>query len=269
MVRVLITLVVAIITLLVFVRWLEPRFAFFPSKGETTTPAQFGVDFAATEIPVRDGERLRAWLLRVANPRALIVYFHGNGGNLSVWAPILSDVARHGFDVLAFDYRGYGLSTGTPTEQGLYRDADAVVEHASTLRNEPRPIVYWGRSLGTAVAAHAATVRPPDAIVIEAGFPDARSLVRSSPPLAFLALFSTYRFPTAGFLDRVTAPVLVMHGDADSVIPFTLGRALFDRTRGVKTFLRIPGGDHNDLRPPDEQAYWDAVDTLIHSVGGR
>src|SRR5437899_14112 len=148
--RAVIILVISAVGLLMFVRWLEPRFAFFPSKGETTTPAQFGVDFTPAQVSTQDGERLRAWLLRATDPRALIVYFHGNGGNLSVWAPIVSDLARHGYDVLAFDYRGYGLSTGTPTEKGIYRDADAVVEHASTLRHEPRPIVYWGRSLGTA-----------------------------------------------------------------------------------------------------------------------
>jgi uncharacterized protein len=265
MLRAVITLVIVLIGLAVFVRWLEPRFAFFPSPGETSTPADFGVDFSAITVATSDGEHLHAWLLRAARPRAFVIYFHGNGGNLSIWAPILAGVAERGFDVLAVDYRGYGLSTGRPTETGLYRDADAVLEHAWTSRPAGSPMLYWGRSLGAAVAAYAATRRAPDGIIIEAGFPDARALVRSSPPLAFLALFSTYRFPTREWLNRVRAPVLVIHGDADQVIPFRLGQALFDRLTGVKTFVGIAGGDHNDLRPADERTYWDAVDAFIRS----
>ena len=92
---------------------------------------------------------------------------------------------------------------------------------------------------------------------------DARSLVRSSPPLAFLALFSTYRFPVLDRANAGGAPVLVMHGTADSVIPFELGRALYDGLIGKKTFVEIAGGDHNDARPPDERAYWRAVDDFI------
>src|SRR5206468_3635901 len=92
---------------------------------------------------------------------------------------------------------------------------------------------------------------------------DARALVRSSPPLALLALFSTYRFPTARLLEHVNSPVLVMHGDADSVIPFRLGRALFERLTGPKQFVVVHGGDHNDVDAPDASAYWAAVDAFV------
>ena len=274
MMRVLLLLLVVGLGLLFFVRWLEPRFAFFPSADESTTPSQFGVPFTAVTLPTSDGERLRAWLLKGTDSRALVVYFHGNGGNLSIWAPILSDLARHGFDVLAFDYRGYGLSTGRPTESGVYRDADAVLEHLSTANTgsrpfdfaQGRPIVYWGRSLGTAVAAYAASRRRPDGIILEAGFPDARAVVRTSPVLALLSIFSTYRFPTAERLAGVSTPALVLHGDADQVIPFALGRALFDRLSGDKTFVAIPGGDHNDAKPADERLYWNVVDTFVRKL---
>lgn len=255
--------------MLAFVRWLEPRFAFFPSQGESTTPAEFGIPFTATTLTTSDGERLQAWLLTAAEPRALIVYFHGNGGNLSMWAPILSDVARRGYDVLAIDYRGYGVSTGRPTESGVYRDADAVLAHVSTMKAALRPIIYWGRSLGTAVAAYAASRQQPDGIILEAGFPDARAIVRSSPVLAFLSLFVSYRFPTANWLARGNVPTLVIHGDADQVIPYALGRALFDRIGGDKTFVTIPGGDHNDATPADGQRYWDAIHAFVRRLAER
>ena len=267
--RILLLLLVVGLGLLFFVRWLEPRFAFFPSVGESTTPSEFGVPFTAVTLPTRDGERLRAWLLKGTDSRALVVYFHGNGGNLSNWAPILSDLARHGFDVLAFDYRGYGVSTGRPTESGVYRDADAVLEHLSGANTGSLPVIYWGRSLGTAVAAYAASRRRPDGIILEAGFPDARAVVRSSPPLALLSVFSSYRFATAAWLKTAQTPGLVIHGDADQVIPFALGRALFDRMTGDKTFVAIPGGDHNDAKPADERAYWSAVDAFVAAIAAR
>ncbi len=262
-------LVGALLLLLLLVRFLEPRLAFFPTRGETATPRDFGVEFQSISIATADGERLRAWALVQPAPRAQLVYFHGNGGNLSMWAPILTGIAQQGFSVLAFDYRGYGESTGRPTERGVYRDVEAVVNHFWRNADRSGPVVYWGRSLGTVMATYAATIHAPAGLILEAGFPDARSLVRSSPLLAFLALFSTYRFPSAEFLQKIEAPVLVMHGDDDHVIPFAQGRALFDRVKGPKEFVTIPAGDHNDLTPRDPQIYWRAVHRFVEGVGGK
>ena len=191
------------------------------------------------------------------------MYVHGNGGNLSIWAPILAGIARQGYSVLAFDYRGYGNSTGHPSERGLYRDVDAVIKRFWDGPRQDVPVVYWGRSLGGTMAAYAATVWVPDGLILESAFPDVRTLVRISPPMAVRSLFSTYRFPAAEFLQRVTSPVLVMHGDRDSVIPFGQGQALFEKIPGPKRFVTIRGGDHNDLTPPDPRVYWEAVDEFI------
>ncbi len=268
MIPTVIVLVAAAVGLAILVRWLEPRFAFFPSPGEDATPAHSGVAFTSHTVRTEDDEQLRVWQLQgAAGSRRLIVYFHGNGGNLSAWEPILSGIAKRGYSVIAADYRGYGLSTGRPTERGLYRDADAILKHVSTIAPAPAQVIYWGRSLGTPVAAYAATRRPPDGLILEAGFPDARSLLRSSSPvLAFLALFGTYRFPTAELLSQVRAPILVLHGDADRIVPYHLGRALFDRITGPRRFVTIRGGDHNDAEPMDPRVYWDAVDELIRAT---
>ena len=251
------------IALAVAVRWLEPRLAFFPFTGETETPRHFGVDYEPVTLETTDGERLRAWRMNAAQPRASVVYFHGNGGNLSNWAPILAGLVRRCYSVFAIDYRGYGVSTGRPTENGLYRDVEAAVAAAWAEQGPRTPIVYWGRSLGGSMAAYAATVRKPDGVIVEAGFPDARAAVRGSPVLAALAVFASYRFPAANFLARAGTPVLVLHGDRDSVIPFALGRELFAAIPEPKTFVAIPGGDHNDAAAPDPEAYWSAIDRFV------
>jgi uncharacterized protein len=253
--------VLAVAALAVLVRWMEPRIAFFPSAGERETPRDFGVAHEAATIATADGERLRAWIMRVPEARARIVYFHGNGANLSNWAPILAGVVRAGYSVVAFDYRGYGLSTGRPSERGLHRDVEAVVAQAWADADRT-PVLYWGRSLGGAMAAYAATIREPDGLILESAFPDARSVVRGSV-LGLLYPLASYRFATAELMTRVRRPVLVIHGDRDSVIPFALGRALFDRLQEPKRFVVVPGGDHNDGAPADPAAYWAAIAEFV------
>ena len=258
--------VVTIGALAVGVRIVEPKLAFFPARGVDATPTDYGIAFTPVTIATADGERLRLWSMIHPHARATVVYFHGNGGNLSVWNPIVASVYRAGFTIHAVDYRGYGESSGRPSEQGLYRDADAVLGWLEQQQGTARPLIYWGRSLGSAVAAYAATVHAPDGIVIEAGFPDVRSLMRRSPPMSFLALFSSYRFATARHLSQTRVPVLVLHGDADRVVPYALGRELFENMREPKRFVTIRGGDHNDAEPADPATYWDAIQTFVASV---
>jgi len=266
------TFVVTVLALFALVRWLEPRVAFFPFRGEDETPQHLGLAFDALTLATSDGERLRAWRIVPPAPQAArsrILYFHGNGGNLSNWTPILGGIVRHGYALLAIDYRGYGMSTGRPTERGLYRDVDAAVEAAWAAGTTGTPLIYWGRSLGGAMAAYAATVRRPDGVIIEAGFPSARSVMRETPVMAALSLFSSYRFAAGEYLSRAHVPVLVMHGDRDGVIPFALGRELFDGIPEPKTFVVVRGGDHNDAAPPDPAAYWAAIDHFIHTLPRR
>jgi uncharacterized protein len=249
------------------VRYYEPQLAFYPTKGQDATPADYGVPFAPLTVTTSDGARIRVWHMPHASPRAQVVYFHGNGGNLSMWAEILVPIARRGLEVIAFDYRGYGLSTGSPTETGLYRDVDAVLALAhGRLRRPGVPMVYWGRSLGTTMAAYATTVQRPAGVILEAGFPSMQAVVRSNPLLRVASWFASYEFPTARYLAAAPVPALVLHGDKDSVIAFQLGRELHDAIAGDKQFVTIKGGDHNDATPADPAAYWAAIDGFIERV---
>lgn len=266
LVKLVIAVVIAGGAVVALVRMVEPRFAFFPTRGETASPADFGVPFDRATIDTADGEQLAAWTLTAPRPKAVVLYFHGNGGNLSIWTPILVGVQQQGYDVRAIDYRGYGASSGRASERGLYRDVDAALEWNAGAARAGVPVVYWGRSLGTAMAAYAASRRKPDGLILEAGFVDARSLLRASPPLAILGLFSSYRFPTARYASAARCPVLVIHGDRDRVIPFQNGRALFDALPEPKQFMTVPGGDHNDTRPADATSYWTAIDAFVQRL---
>jgi fermentation-respiration switch protein FrsA (DUF1100 family) len=270
MLGIIVLVVAGVIGLALLVRAFEPRFAFFPFAGENRTPEHFGAKFSPLTIETADGERLRAWHLARPDAVAQVVYFHGNGGNLSVWSDVLIGIVNRGYEVIAVDYRGFGLSTGSPTEQGLYRDVEATIRFVDDgLRQPGLPLIYWGRSIGSAMAAYAASRRAPDGIILEAGFPSAEAIFSGNPVMRVLLMFATYRFPTAEWMAQVTAPALVLHGDSDGIIPYQAGRQLYDSLPGPKTFVTIPGGDHNDPAPPDAAHYWGAIKEFITSIPAR
>lgn len=251
--------------LTVLARFLEPRLTFFPTRGEWVASSA-DVPFETVAIQTADGVQLRAWVLPNERASASVLFFHGNGGNLSVWLPILAGIRAQGYAVTAFDYRGYGLSTGSPSEAGLYRDVDAVLAWWAARRSPSLPTVFWGRSLGTTFAAYGASKVRPSGLILESGFVDGRSVVRDSPLLLVLSYFASYRLPTAEYARAARCPVLVMHGDADQVIPFPNGKALYESLSQPKRFEIIPGADHNDLQPPDATHYWTAVREFVATL---
>jgi hypothetical protein len=255
--------VLAVIKLLV--SRIEPAMVFFPTRGEQATPADSGIRYEPLRLRAADGVTITAWQLEPENARADIVYFHGNGGNLSMWLPVYETLHAYGYRVLAVDYRGYGTSEGAPSEQGLVLDAEAAVRHA-TRSERKRPLVFWGRSLGGPVAAAAARVVPPDALILESTFPDKASVIRSMPLLRALNVFGSYRFDTVTALRGFRKPVLVTHGDRDTVIPFALGQELFERLDAPKQFVTLRGADHNDFFDARHAPYWTPIRAFIDAL---
>jgi len=247
--------------------WLEPRMAFFPYAGIQQTPAAARVPYTDVKVLTADGVTLHGWWLEHPAARAQVIYWHGNGGNLSVWLPVITDLRARGFSVFVVDYRGYGASSGTASERGIYRDVDAATQYFQQhLRKAATPMVYWGRSLGCAAGSYAATVHPPDGVVLESPFPDVASLFARNPLMRVLSVFSSYRFPTSHHLTRYSGPLLVVHGDADSIVPFAAGQKVFERASSTrKTLAVLRGADHNDPHT-SHAAYWTAVDAFIASL---
>jgi fermentation-respiration switch protein FrsA (DUF1100 family) len=214
--------------------------------------------YAQTEeillIPRPGGGNIAAVHLRNPHARYTILFSHGNGEDLGHNLEFVGRMRDAGFEVLAYDYSGYGLSTGRPSERAAYVDIDAAYDYLTkTAGVPPDRIIAHGRSLGGAVAADLASRRPVAGLVLESTFVTIFRVVRAWPLVPF------DRFRTADKMPRITAPLLVIHGTDDQVVPFWHGRRLYEMARTPKRRMWVEGAGHNDLGWVAGQDYWRAL----------
>lgn len=202
---------------------------------------------AAVTLATADGLRLNAWYLAPAPGRPVLAYFHGNGGNIGDRARRLRRFAAAGLGVLMPDYRGYGGNPGRPSEDGLYQDARAALDFLSARAIPAGRVVLWGESLGSGVAVRMAAERAVAAVVLEAPYTSLADLARRSYPWIPTGLLLADRFPSRERIGRVTAPLLVLHGERDAIIPVAQGRALLAAAAGPREGWFSPEAGHNDL----------------------
>jgi fermentation-respiration switch protein FrsA (DUF1100 family) len=241
---------------------MEGHFIYYPSRSQSGDPASVGLAFRDIAFSAEDGVKLHGWLIPGRTPTTLL-YSHGNGGNitdrLSI-ARILSD--QLGVGLFMYDYRGYGRSEGAPSEAGLVRDA--IGARAAVLREgvTPEHVVYYGRSLGAAVSVDLALAHPPRAVVLESPFASVRAVANAVIPGAGF-LFRT-RWDTLSKISHLRAPLLILHGDADEIIPYAQGRAIFEAAPEPKTFVTIRGGRHYHMNTAWSD-YWSAWRSFLES----
>jgi fermentation-respiration switch protein FrsA (DUF1100 family) len=197
------------------------------------------------QMRTEDGVQLHGWFVRVPDSRLVTLHLHGNAGNVTHRAAAAMHILQAGSSVLLLDYRGYGRSAGSPSERGLYADARAGYDFLRKLGYEPKNIVLHGESLGTAVATKLATERECAGLVLEAPFPSARAMAGHVLPL--LGPLLTWGFDTRSRIAAVRCPVMVIHGDRDSIIPYRFGKQVYDAAPEPKSMWTINGGDHNDM----------------------
>lgn len=235
-----------------------------PSRAIVATPEHIGLAYETVEIRTEDGIRLDGWYLPAGEKsRAVLLFFHGNAGNISHRLDSLKIFSDLRLDVLIFDYRGYGRSEGQLSEQGTYRDAEAAWRYLTVERRvaEER-IVLFGRSLGAAIAAQLATRHDPGALIMESGFTSAPDLAAPYYPLFPVRLLARFRYSAKDYLKAVRSPVLIVHSVDDEIIPVQHGRDLFAAAREPKEFLEIRGG-HNDGFLISRQSYVAGLDAFI------
>ncbi|MEC3958720.1 alpha/beta hydrolase [Nocardia sp. CDC153] len=212
------------------------------------TPEMFGVPYEALSLTTSDGETIEAWFVRAAKePLGHILFAHGNGGNIGDRSPMLAMLSAVGFDVLVFDYRGYGRSTGRTSELGTYRDARAAREALLAQPGvDPSRVVYLGKSLGGGVMLELSNAFPPAALLLMSTFTGLRDAAVAVYP--FLPkLFVPNAYPSLARIRKLRCPVLIMHGDMDELLPVRMGRELFAAAPEPKELVVYPGGMHNDL----------------------
>lgn len=247
--------------LLVFL--FQSHLLYFPMKKIEATPADAGLSYEPVKIITEDGVTLDSWFIPADNPRGVLLFFHGNAGNISHRLDSLRIFHRLGLSVLIFDYRGYGRSTGTPSEEGTYRDAEAVWRYLSEQRHVPdREMAYFGRSLGAAIAAYMAGRHPPRALILESAFTSVPDLAADLYPFLPARSLSRFRYRTSEYLKTVSCPVLVVHSRDDEIIPFGHGRKLYDAAREPKQFLELRGG-HNEGFLQSGSIYTEGLDAFL------
>ena len=232
--------------LVLFMTLTQSRQVYFPIGTLATTPAAHGMPFEDVWIDTEDGVRLHAWMVPALKERGVLLFFHGNAGNISHRIDSIRIFHELGLSVLIVDYRGYGRSEGRPTEAGTYLDAQAAW---NWLREErgvpPERIVVFGRSLGSSIAAWLSARERPAAVILESAFTSARDLAADLMPWLPVRWVLRFDYDTRSAVASFAAPVLVIHSRQDEIVPFAHGEAVFAAAQEPRHFLPIQGG-HND-----------------------
>jgi len=214
-----------------------------------------------------DGPRLFGWYVEAPGAAATLLWCHGNAGNIIHRLENLGLLHHLGLSVFLFDYRGYGRSEGSPSEEGLYRDAEAAARHLREVRQvPPGRLILFGRSLGGAVAGDLAAKQPAAGLILESAFPSVAAVAKLMYGGLPMHLFLQARFDLAERLGRVSIPVLVIHGDQDELIPAELGREVFAAAREPKQFYLVRGAGHNDLYHVGGAAYFERLGRFVGEV---
>ncbi|MAF37571.1 MAG: alpha/beta hydrolase [Chloroflexi bacterium] len=251
---------------------LEKRFVFFPVAELLYTPNDVNLQYEDVRIQTSDSLELQGWFVpgepeAASGPDSNVtwLWFHGNGGNIGHRIGELA-LAHHrtGANIFIFDYRGYGESEGTASEQGTYLDSSAVIEYlASRPDVDSDRIVYLGHSLGAAVALELALTRPPLAMVLVSPFASVRDMANLTLPFPPAGWLVRSHYDSISRIRQIDVPILVLHGDQDETVPISQGRKLYEAANQPKRFQTLEGAAHNDTYEVAGEQYWGAIESFL------
>ncbi len=268
----LLTIAAAVVAVTALMLVFERHLIYFPFRTLELDPESLGLRYEEARLVAEDGAALHAWLLPLDGAQRTILVCNGNAGNMSYRLDRAQEMQRRlGVSVLLFDYRGYGLSEGSPDEQGTYRDARAAYRYAvETHGVAPRDLVLFGESLGAAVAVQVALEKPAGALILESAFTSIPDMARAAYPfLPPVGPLIRTRYETILKVPKLGLPLLVLHGERDSIVPIAQGRRVFEGAPGPKRFFAIPGAGHNDTYLAGGDAYWEALGEFLDSLPAR
>ena len=245
-------------------------FIYFPERELIQTPADRGLEFEETFFTTGDGVRLHGWYVPGRSDVTLL-WLHGNAGNISHRVDNLYEMHELlGTNIFIFDYRGYGRSEGSPSEDGTYLDGEAAMEFLSNRGDTGTKTVLFGRSLGGAVAVEIAVQRKIDALILESPFTSIQAMAKKHYPfLPGIGLLVRAKYDSISKIGMVDVPVMVVHGESDEIAPFEMGKELFEAANEPKRFYAIQGAGHNDTYLVGGQPYYDALARFLRDSLGE
>jgi len=250
-----------LLSLLLYV--FQSSFVYLPMLSLYATPADTGLEYEDVWLTTDDGVRIHGWFLPHPSARATLLFLHGNGGNLSHRLEKLALFRALGLQVFIIDYRGYGQSEGTPSEQGTYLDASAAWRYLTTEKKIPaEKIILYGESLGGAVAAWLGSRHRAGGLITESAFTSIADMARHYYPYLPVRLLTRIHYPVIKYITGVHFPVLIIHSPDDEIVPFAQAQALYQAANEPKTFLEI-SGDHNSGFLHSIERYRNGLDKFI------
>ena len=225
----------------------QERFIFQPEKLESNYSFSFQQNFEEINLKTGDNNNINALLFKTKNPKGVILYFHGNKGNLVRWGEITSYFTKFNYDVFVMDYRSYGKSTGKFNENLMYNDAQICYDYLKEIYTEYKITIY-GRSLGCAFAIKTAALNQPKQLVLEAPFFNLKDVTKYHYPFLPFKFLLRYKFNSDMFISKVYCNTTIFHGTKDKVVPFSSGKKLFEKSNKKQTsFVTIENGTHHNL----------------------
>ncbi|MCP4580212.1 MAG: alpha/beta hydrolase [candidate division Zixibacteria bacterium] len=219
---------------------------YIPHRDITMLPSDVGLSFDDVRMTTSDGGEINGWFIPAENQNKVLLFCHGNAGNISHRIESLQIFNKLGLSTFIFDYRGYGKSEGKPTEKGTYLDAEAAWNYLINEKQiKPEDIVIFGRSLGGSVASWLAKEKSPSALILESAFTSIPDIAGELYPIFPVRLLSRFQYDTKEYVASARCPVLIIHSRKDELIPYHHGETLFNSANDPKEFLEITGG-HND-----------------------
>jgi uncharacterized protein len=243
----------------------QRRLQYFPDSSPVTPPeGERFRNLQEVQLISADGVRLWAWHWPGRQAVATLLVLHGNAGHRGHRLGWIEGLHGLGYGIFILDYRGYGGSAGAPTEEGLYQDAEAAV---NWLKGQgKRQLVYTGESMGCGVAVELATRQPAAGLILQSGFSSAVDVAGKAYPYLPVRLLMKDKYDSASKMSKISCPVLVIHGERDSLIPTRLGRALYEAAREPKEWLAVPGAGHNDVPEVGGREYLRKIDEFLRRI---
>jgi len=245
---------------IVFYPFIENSIIFHPDRQLDDNPSNWELFYKDVQFLTPDGLKLHGWFFPLSEESPILIFCHGNAGNISHRIENVNFLVKKGISVFLFSYRGYGKSSGSPSEKGIYIDGIAAYDYLTDVEKiPPERIAVFGRSLGGSVATEIALQRKVRCMIIESTFTSIKDMAKTIFPFFVFSPFLPHHYNTICKIANVNIPKLIIHGDNDEIVPFSMGKKLFSQTPEPKLFLPIHEAGHNDTYVVGGEKYFDAI----------